>query len=32
LQPLMRVAMGLVAAATLVVIGYYVLDIINQFK
>lgn len=31
-QPLLRVALWLVAIATLFVIGYYVLDIINQFK
>jgi hypothetical protein len=32
LQPLVRVAMGLAAAATLVVIVYYGMDIYNQFK
>ncbi|MGD0520079.1 MAG: hypothetical protein ABSA48_02375 [Terracidiphilus sp.] len=32
LEPVLRVATGLVAAATLFVVGYYVLDIINQFK
>jgi hypothetical protein len=32
LEPMMRIATGLVAAATLFVVGYYVLDIINQFK
>jgi hypothetical protein len=31
-QPLLRVALWLVGFATLFVIGYYVLDIINQFK
>ena len=32
LEPMVRIATGLVAAATLFVVGYYVLDIINQFK
>jgi hypothetical protein len=32
LEPLTRVAMVLVGAATLFVIGYYVMDIVNQFK
>jgi hypothetical protein len=27
-----RLAMGLAGAATLVVIGYYILDFIKQFK
>jgi hypothetical protein len=31
-QPVVRIAFWLVVAATLVVIGYYVLDIVNQFK
>jgi len=31
-QPLLRVALWLVAIATLFVIGYYVVDVINQFK
>ena len=31
-QPLVRGAMALVGAATLFVIGYYVMDIFNQFK
>jgi len=32
IAPLQRVAMWLVAVATVFVIGYYVFDIINQFK
>jgi hypothetical protein len=32
LEPLVRVAMILVGIATLFVIGYYVMDILNQFK
>jgi len=32
IQPLLRVAMWLVGAATLSVVGYYVVDIFNQFK
>lgn len=32
LEPIERVAMGLVAAATLFVIGYYVMDIMRQFR
>jgi len=31
-QPLLRVALWLVGAATLLVVAYYVVDIINQFK
>jgi len=32
LEPIRKAAMWLVGLATLFVIGYYVLDIINQFK
>jgi hypothetical protein len=32
LEPIVRVATGLAAAATLFVIVYYVLDMISQFK
>jgi divalent metal cation (Fe/Co/Zn/Cd) transporter len=32
IQPVLRVSMVLVGVATIFVIGYYVLDIINQFK
>jgi hypothetical protein len=32
IQPLLRVALWLVGAATLSVVGYYVVDIFNQFK
>lgn len=31
-QPLLRIAMWVVGIATLFVIGYYILDVINQFK
>ncbi len=31
-EPLLKGALWLVAIATLFVIGYYILDIINQFK
>lgn len=31
-EPLVRLAMWLAGAATLVVIGYYILDFIKQFK
>lgn len=31
-QPMIRVSEFIAAAATLFVIGYYVLDVINQFK
>jgi hypothetical protein len=31
-QPLLRVALWLVGAATLLVVAYYVVDIFNQFK
>ena len=31
-QPVLRAAMALVGIATLFVIGYYVLDVFNQFK
>jgi hypothetical protein len=32
IEPLQRIALGLVAAMTLFVIGYYILDIIRQFS
>jgi hypothetical protein len=32
LEPVVRVATALAAVATLFVVGYYVLDMINQFK
>lgn len=32
IQPLLRVAFWLVVVATLFVIGYYVMDFMNQFK
>jgi hypothetical protein len=32
IQPLLRLAMVLVGVATVFVIGYYVMDIFNQFK
>lgn len=32
IQPYVRIALWLLAAATIFVIGYYVLDFINQFK
>ena len=32
IQPLVHLAMALVGIATLVVVGYYVMDIVNQFK
>ena len=32
IQPLIRVSIWLVAISTVFVIGYYILDIINQFK
>jgi len=32
IEPIQRVALWLVAAMTLFVIGYYVVDVINQFK
>jgi hypothetical protein len=32
IQPVLRIALWLVAIATLFVIGYYVLDFYNQFK
>jgi hypothetical protein len=32
IQPLLRVALWLVAVATLFVIGYYIMDFVNQFK
>ena len=32
IQPVLRVSMVLASIATLFVIGYYILDIINQFK
>jgi nucleoside recognition membrane protein YjiH len=31
-EPILRTAMGLVGAATLWVIGYYVVDVMHQFK
>ena len=31
-QPLIKAATALVGVATLFVIGYYVMDIVNQFK
>ncbi len=31
-EPILHVALWLAAAATVFVIGYYVLDIVNQFK
>lgn len=31
-QPILRVALWLVGVATLLVVGYYVVDIFNQFK
>ena len=31
-QPLVRVSEGVVAVATLFVIGYYIIDVMNQFK
>jgi hypothetical protein len=31
-QPLLRVALWLVAIATVLVLGYYIVDIFNQFK
>jgi hypothetical protein len=32
IQPLLRVALVLVSVATLFVIGYYIVDVMNQFK
>lgn len=32
IQPVLRVALWLVGIATLFVIGYYIMDIVNQFK
>ncbi|MGD0735866.1 MAG: hypothetical protein ABR976_12000 [Terracidiphilus sp.] len=32
MQPVRNVALGLTAAMTLFVIGYYVVDVVNQFK
>ncbi|MGP8175020.1 MAG: hypothetical protein ACLP7O_10795 [Terracidiphilus sp.] len=32
IEPLVRLAMWLAGAATLVVIGYYIMDFIKQFK
>jgi hypothetical protein len=32
IQPVLRVSMILVSIATVFVIGYYILDIVNQFK
>ena len=31
-QPVLHVALGLVGVASLFVVGYYVIDVINQFK
>ncbi|HEX3894135.1 MAG TPA: hypothetical protein VHW46_16290 [Terracidiphilus sp.] len=31
-QPLLKVALWLVGAATLMVVAYYIIDIFNQFK
>ncbi|MGO9435182.1 MAG: hypothetical protein ACLPH3_04030 [Terracidiphilus sp.] len=31
-QPLLRVALWLVGVATVLVLGYYIVDIFNQFK
>ncbi len=31
-QPLLRVALWLVGIATVMVVGYYIVDIFNQFK
>jgi hypothetical protein len=32
IQPVQRIALALTGAMTLVVIGYYVMDVVNQFK
>jgi hypothetical protein len=32
IQPILRAAMWVVGAATLFVIGYYIVDVFNQFK
>lgn len=32
IQPMLRLCLALVAVATLFVIGYYVIDFMNQFK
>ncbi|MGA8728520.1 MAG: hypothetical protein WB608_07195 [Terracidiphilus sp.] len=32
IQPILRAAMWVVAIATLFVIGYYIVDVFNQFK
>jgi hypothetical protein len=32
IQPLFRVALVLMSVATLFVIGYYIVDVVNQFK
>jgi hypothetical protein len=32
IQPLVRLALGLVGAMTLVVVAYYAIDFMNQFK
>jgi len=32
IQPVLRVSLGLAVAATAWVIGYYILDMVNQFK
>ena len=32
MQPVVRVSMGLAGAATLFVVGYYILDVVTQFK
>ena len=31
-QPFKKVALGLVAAMTVVILVYYIVDIVNQFK
>jgi len=32
IQPVLKICMGLVGVATLFVIGYYIMDIMNQFQ
>jgi hypothetical protein len=32
IQPILRAAMWVVGAATLFVVGYYIIDVFNQFK
>jgi len=31
-QPVLRIAMGLAGAMTLIVLAYYAMDVVNQFK